>query len=92
MTEEFDLVCVQKCYGLDVAEIYKGKLEAMDIPVMLQYDSAAKLFGLTIDGLGEVRIMVPSTHAAEAKMLLAGTDQEEEDSDQVPLSSPPSSP
>jgi hypothetical protein len=76
-----ELVCVQKCYGLDVAEIYKGKLEANGIPVMLQYDSAAKLFGLTVDGLGEVRVMVPKSRATEAETLLAAA-AEEEDSDQ----------
>jgi hypothetical protein len=56
---------------LDVAEIYRAKLEAMGIPVLLEYDSAARLFGLTVDGLGEVRIMVPESHAAEAEALLS---------------------
>ncbi len=78
MTKEPELVCVQKCYGMDVAQIFKAKLEAMDIPALLEYDSAGKLFGLTIDGLGEVRVMVPESYAAEAEALLSdvgdGTD------------------
>lgn len=76
MTKEPGLVCVQKCYGMDVAQIFKAKLEAMDIPALLEYDSAGKLFGLTIDGLGEVRVMVPESYAAEAEALLsdAGDD------------------
>jgi hypothetical protein len=71
MTQEPDLVCVQSVQGLDVAEIYKSKLEAMGIPVLLRYDSAARLFGLTVDGLGEVRLLVPEPFAAQAEALLA---------------------
>ena len=71
MPNDLDLVCVQHCYGMDVAEIYKSKLEAMDIPVLLEFESAGKLFGLTIDGLGEVRVMVPRDYAGEAEALLA---------------------
>ena len=56
---------------MDLAQIYKGKLEAWDIPVLLEYDSAGKLFGLTVDGLGEVRVIVPEAYAAEAEALLA---------------------
>lgn len=77
MTSEPDLICVHRCQGLDVAEIYRAKLEAMGIPVMLEYDSAARLFGLTVDGLGEVRIMVPGTRAAEAEALLSEPDESE---------------
>jgi hypothetical protein len=56
---------------MDIAEIYKAKLEAMGVPALLEYESAGKLFGLTIDGLGEVRVMVPESFAAEAEALLA---------------------
>ena len=78
MTQESELVCVRTCQGVDVAEIYKSKLEAHDIPVLLRYDSAAKLFGLTVDGLGEVRIMVPRSHLAEAQELLIDLEDGEE--------------
>lgn len=71
MTTEPELVCVQVCPGMDLAQIYKSKLEAWDIPVLLEYDSAGKLFGLTLDGLGEVRVMVPQAYASEAESLLA---------------------
>ena len=65
------LVCVRRCQGMDVAQIYKSKLEAMEIPVLLEYESAGLVFGITVDGLGEVRIMVPEPYAAEAEALLA---------------------
>ena len=52
MSEEPTLVCVRACQGWDLAQIYKGKLEAAEIPVLLQYESAGLIFGLTVDGLG----------------------------------------
>ena len=74
MTEEPTLICVRTCQGWDVAQIYKAKLEAAEIPVLLQYESAGLVFGLTVDGLGEVRIMVPEAYAAEAEALLEDID------------------
>jgi hypothetical protein len=71
MSKDARLVCVQKCYGLDVAEIFKSKLEANGIPALLEFESAAKLYGLTVDGLGEVRVMVSEDDAPEALELLA---------------------
>jgi len=70
MTENSELVCVRMCQGWDVAQIYKSKLEAAGIPVLLKYDAAALVYGITVDGLGRVRIMVPEPYAAEAEALL----------------------
>lgn len=70
MTEDQDLVCVHLCQGWDLAQIFRSKLEAMGIPVLLKYDSASLVFGITVDSLGEVRIMVPEEYAADAKALL----------------------
>jgi hypothetical protein len=70
MAEEVDLVCVLTCQGLDLAQVYKSKLEAMGIPVLLSYEAAGPIFGITVDGLGRVRIMVPAQFAAEAEELL----------------------
>jgi hypothetical protein len=70
MPEEPRLVCVRTCQGWDLAQIFKTKLEAAAIPVLLKYESAGLIFGLTVDGLGEVRLMVPEDCAAEAEALL----------------------
>jgi len=70
VTEEPKLVRVRTCQGWDVAQIYKSKLEAAEIPVLLQYESAGLVYGITVDGLGQVRIMVPEAYAEEAKALL----------------------
>lgn len=52
------------------AQIIKGRLESEGIPVLLSYESAGLVYGLTIDGLGEVKIMVPEHLAKEARSLL----------------------
>ncbi len=53
------------------AQIIKGRLESEGIPVLLSYESAGLIYGITIDGLGEVKVMVPKHLAAEAKEILA---------------------
>jgi hypothetical protein len=68
MTEE-KLVRVHTCQGWELAQIFKSKLEAAGIPVLLQYESAGLVYGITVDGLGAVRIMVPESHASEAEAL-----------------------
>ncbi|MEA1871815.1 MAG: DUF2007 domain-containing protein [Chloroflexota bacterium] len=52
------------------AQIMKGRLESEGIPVLLSYESAGLVYGITIDGLGEVKIMVPERLAEEAKEIL----------------------
>jgi hypothetical protein len=45
-------------------------LESEGIPVLLKYESAGIVYGLTIDGIGEVRILVPEEFAEEAKIII----------------------
>lgn len=52
------------------AQIIKGRLENEGIPVLLQYESAGIVYGITIDGLGQVKIQVPSSLAQNAKDIL----------------------
>jgi hypothetical protein len=74
MSEEPKLICVRTCQGLDLAQIYKSKLEAAEIPALLKYESAGPVFGITVDGLGRVDVMVPEPFAAEAEALLQDLD------------------
>lgn len=67
---EPDLVCVYRCYGLDLAHVLKSKLDAAEIPSLLKYESAGPVIGITIDGLGQVCILVPREFAPEATELL----------------------
>jgi len=58
------------------AQIIKGHLESEGIPVLLSYESAGLVYGLTVDGLGEVKIMVPERLAEEAKEILGAAEKE----------------
>ena len=68
-------VCVTS--GLLQAQIIKGKLETNDIPVLLEYESLGLVMGLTVDGLGQVRVLVPEEKAETARALLEESDLED---------------
>lgn len=75
MTAEKDLVKICTARQME-AQIIKGRLESEGIPALLSYESAGLIYGLTIDGLGEVKIMVPEHLAEEAKEILGiGADK-----------------
>ena len=69
--------------GMMEAEIVKTKLESFEIPCMLKFESAGRLMGITMDGLGKVQVMVPAEYLARAKEILnAKTDMDAEDNGQ----------
>ncbi|HID61774.1 MAG TPA: DUF2007 domain-containing protein [Anaerolineae bacterium] len=65
------LVTVHTASGLLPAQVIKTRLESAGIPALLDYESAGVIFGITVDGLGEVRVMVPEALAEEAGALLS---------------------
>lgn len=64
------MTTVYVAVGQPEAEIIKGRLEAEGIPAMLRYESAGLVYGLTVDGLGQVEVQVPSSLAEEARQIL----------------------
>ncbi|MCL4393863.1 MAG: DUF2007 domain-containing protein [Chloroflexi bacterium] len=52
------------------AEVVKGLLESAGIPAFLQYESAGRVFGMLLDGMGEVRVMVEKSREQEALALI----------------------
>jgi hypothetical protein len=64
------LTVVHVAQGLPRAHIIKAKLESAGIPALLDYESAGPIFGITVDGLGAVRVLVPSDRADEARALI----------------------
>ncbi|MBN1657349.1 MAG: DUF2007 domain-containing protein [Anaerolineae bacterium] len=74
MSEEIDLAEVMIIQGWDVAQIYKSKLEAAEIPVLLKYEAVGPIIGITYDGLGAVHILVPREYEEEARELLDEED------------------
>ncbi len=73
---EKNFVVVHIAQGELEANVIKSHLESEGIPVMLQYESAGRVFGLTVDGLGEVRIQVPAEYAEEARRIIKPKDIE----------------
>ena len=71
-----NLTTVYVANGQPEAEIIKGRLETEGIPVMLRYESVGLVYGLTTDGLGQVKIQVPSPLAQEAKKILTADQAE----------------
>lgn len=65
------LVTVYTALGRMEAEIVRGRLEAEHIPAMLAYESVGQVFGLTMDGLGQVQVKVPEQFAAAARQLVS---------------------
>ncbi len=61
-------VCITQ--GLLKAHVIKARLELAGIPVLLDYESAGPIIGITVDGLGEVHILVPTGNIDEAQALL----------------------
>ena len=72
------MTTIYRTAGLMQAEIIKGRLESAGIPVMLDYESLGRVMGITVDGLGEVRILVPNERADEARELLAPSADDEQ--------------
>jgi Putative prokaryotic signal transducing protein len=70
VAKQKDLVVAHIAQGELEANVIKSHLESEGIPVLLQYESAGRVFGLTVDGLGEIRILVPQKLAEEAKRII----------------------
>lgn len=70
-----DLAVVFESQGPLGAEVARSKLEAAGIRCMLKYEAVGRALGLTVDGLGLVRVLVASADAERARELLAEGDE-----------------
>ncbi len=52
------------------AQAVRSALEAAGIPAELKMEAAQKLFAVTVDGLGAVRVMVPADRLEEARSIV----------------------
>ena len=64
------LVEVYRAAGEAEALIIKGLLESNGIPCILQSHAAPSAHVFTVDGMGEVKVMVGESKAEEAKRLI----------------------
>jgi hypothetical protein len=63
-------IIVFNAQGQTEGYIIKGKLESNGIPVRLKQEAIGKIYGLTVDGLGKVKVLVPESHKKEAEKIL----------------------
>jgi len=66
------LVEVYRAGGEAEAQIIKGLLESNGIPCLLKSNAAPSVHVFTVDGMGEVKVMVKEASAEEAKRLIVG--------------------
>lgn len=72
MSSNEDLVEVYRAAGEAEAQIIKGLLESYGIPSLLKSTASPSVHAFTIDGLGEVRIMVWRSTEDKARELIRG--------------------
>jgi hypothetical protein len=65
-----DLVVISTLQGELVANVIKSHLESEGIPVILKYESAGRVYGITMDGLGQISVLVPRELAEKAKHII----------------------
>lgn len=66
-----DWTCVFVASGEIHAQQVQAFLESAGIPVLARGEALRNTHGLTVDGLGAVRIVVPTADEARARGLLA---------------------
>lgn len=69
MIKEKDWVLLLKT-NPNEGEIIRGKLESAGIEAMLEQEAIGKIYGLTVDGLGEVKVYVQKDNLEEAKKII----------------------
>lgn len=57
--------------GMTQANLITGRLASDGIPTRLQYEAAGTIYAITVDGLGEVKILVPVPDWERATELLS---------------------
>jgi len=75
--QKSDLVVLCKVQGELAANIIKSHLESEGIPVLLKWEALGRVGGLTVDGLGQVTIMVPKQFAEDARLVIEPKDSDE---------------
>ena len=74
MKKNDKLVEVYRAAGEIEAQVIKSLLESYGIPCLLQSQAAPSVHTFTVDGLGEVKVMVWEQEAETAKRLIKGED------------------
>jgi hypothetical protein len=70
VADKSNFVVISTVQGELVANVIKSHLESEGVPVLLEYESVGRVYGLTVDGLAQVRILVPQELAGEARQII----------------------
>ncbi|MGD9116718.1 MAG: DUF2007 domain-containing protein [Dehalococcoidia bacterium] len=70
MAEDIKLVEVYRAYGEAEALIIKSLLDSNGIACILKSHAAPSVHVFTVDGMGEVKVMVEASKADAAKKLI----------------------
>ena len=74
MSKSEKLVEVHRSASEMEAQVIKSLLESYDIPCLLKSNAAPSVHMFTIDGMGEVRVMVMESMADKAGKLIKGNN------------------
>jgi hypothetical protein len=64
--------------GMTQANLITGRLASDGIRTRLRYEAAGAIYAITVDGLGEVKILVPVPDWERAKELLCRSYDEDD--------------
>jgi len=62
---------VHSAAGLTQANIIVGRLKVEGIPTKMRYEAVGAIYAITIDGLGQVDILVPAVCLEHAREILS---------------------
>jgi len=79
--QKSDLVVLCKVQGELAANVIKSHLESEGIPVLLKWEALGRVGGLTVDGLGQVTLLVPKEFAEDARLIITPRDSDEAEFD-----------
>ena len=65
------LITIYQAMGQPEAEIIKGRLEVEGILALLIYESIGTVYGLTVNGLGQVKVQVPAKYSDKALEIIS---------------------
>jgi hypothetical protein len=68
------MIEVYRAVGEEEARIIQGLLESYGIPSLLKSNAARSVHAFTVDGMGEVRVMVWERMADKARSLIKGRE------------------
>ena len=74
MSKGKQLVEVYQAEGEMQAQVIKGLLESYGIPCLLKSNASPAVHVFTIDGMGEIKVMVGESMAEKARRLIKGRD------------------